>query len=291
MKLSKKIKHNAVYWLIIGCKKLVQWVPLKVALAISSIFATIGYYMVAKNRKRILTNLTNIYSSRLSKKEIKSLALATYRHWAKSIIELLSIEHWTPEQFNQIIQIEGRENLDAVWNGQQGLVCVLAHYGNWELAGAYFAKVWQIPINVVGNVLYDKKVDRLLNELRVKVGLKILSRGNALKASLTALKQNEVLAIMADYDAGGKTMRFPFLESSIDFPVASLYFAYRSKVPVLPLFVVRQDNNTHRICFEKPLQKGQYLEPEADFKHFVSQFVSLIETYIRRAPTQWAWME
>ena len=291
MKFSKKIKHEAVYWLILGFKKLVQWLPFKLAKILGSFIATVGFYLISKNRKRTLTNLHNIYSAKLTLPETKSLALATYRHWAKCVIELLSIEKWTPAQFEKVIKIERREILDNLRKENQGLICVLAHYGNWELAGAYFAKVWKESINVVGNELYDKKVDRLLNDLRENVGLKILARGNALKSSLKSIKQKEVLAIMADYHGGGETINLPFLESTIDFPVAPLYLAYRSNVPVLPLFVVRQADDTHLLCFEKPLQKGIIPDGKADFEHFVGQFVALIEKYIRRAPTQWAWME
>jgi lauroyl/myristoyl acyltransferase len=54
---------------------------------------------------------------------------------------------------------------------------------------------------------------------------------------------------------------------------------------------MRQPDDTHCVYFEKPLVKGNMQDPKADFQHFVTQFVRLIETYIRREPTQWAWME
>lgn len=291
MKLRKQIKHQAVYWLLLGLKLLVLWIPFKLAKKIAEFLAILGYYLVKKNRNRILYNLKHIYSSKLTEPELTNLAKATYRHWAKCVVELLSIQKLSAEKLQWLIRIEGQANLDAVRKLNQGLVCVLAHYGNWELLGAYYAKVHHEAINVVGNELYDKKLDQLLNQIRERAGLKILNRGNALKASLTAIKQKEVLAIMADYDGGGETVQLPFFESTIKFPTAPLYFAYRSGAPVLPIFVMRQPDDTHCVYIEKPLTIGKEKDISTDFHNFITEFVDLIETYISRAPTQWVWME
>ncbi|MDI6782549.1 MAG: hypothetical protein QME64_00450 [bacterium] len=291
MKLSKKLKHEAVYWLLLGLKWLVKSTPFTIAKKIASCLAILGYYLVAKNRNRTLTNLKNIYSSQLTGPQLTALAKATYIHWAKCVIELLSLEKFSQAQLEHLVRIEGLEYIEQAKNQNQGIVCVLAHYGNWELLGAYFAKVYKENISVVANELYDKKIDKLLNVLRANVGLTILPPGNAVKSSLEALRKNQVLAIMADYDGGGETLNLPFLESTIQFPVASLFFAYRSGAPVVPAFIMRQPDDTHCVYFEPPLVRGNQLEPKADFQHFVTQFVGLIETYIRREPTQWAWME
>lgn len=291
MKLRKHIKHQAAYWLLLGLKQLVLWIPFRLAKKIAEILAVLGYYLVKKNRVRILYNLKHIYNSKLTEPDLGKLAKATYKHWAKCVIELLSIPKLSAEKLKQLIRIEGQANLDAVRKLNQGVVCVLAHYGNWELLGAYYAKVHHESISVVGNELYDKKLDRLLNQIREQAGLKILNRGNALKASLTAIKNKEVLAIMADYDGGGETIQLPFFESTITFPTAPLYFAYRSGAPVLPVFVIRQPDDTHCVYIEKPLSIGKEQDISTDFKHFITEFVSLIETYISRAPTQWVWME
>jgi Kdo2-lipid IVA lauroyltransferase/acyltransferase len=291
MKLRKRIKHQAVYWLLLGLKRLVLWIPFSLAKKIAEYLAIIGFYLVKKNRNKILYNLKHIYSSKLTDLELTALAKATYQHWAKCIIELLSLQKLSAEKLQRLVRIEGQENLDAVRKLNKGLVCVLAHYGNWELLGAYYAKVHHETIYVVGNELYDKKLDQLLNEIREQSGLKILNRGNALKASLNAIKRKEVLAIMADYDGGGETVPVPFFQSTIKFPTAPLYFAYRSGAPVLPVFVMRQPDDTHCVYIEKPLTIGKEKEITLDFHNFINEFVGLIETYISRAPTQWVWME
>ncbi|MFB3895937.1 MAG: lysophospholipid acyltransferase family protein [bacterium] len=291
MKFKKRIKHQAVYWLLLGLKQLVLWIPFRLAKKIAEILAILGYYLVKKNRNRILYNLKHIYNSKLTDPELRKLAKATYKHWAKCVIELLSIPKFSTEKLNRLIRIEGQDNLDAARQRNQGLVCVLAHYGNWELVGAYYAKVYHEPISVVGNELYDRKLDRLLNQIREQAGLNILNRGNALKASLAAIRKKEVLAIMADYDGGGETVQLPFFESTIPFPTAPLYFAYRSGAPVLPVFIIRQPDDTHCIYIEKPLTIGKEKDISTDFRNFIAEFVGLIETYINRAPTQWVWME
>jgi Kdo2-lipid IVA lauroyltransferase/acyltransferase len=291
MKLRKRFKHQAVYWLLLGLKRLVLWIPFNLAKIIAAQLAILGFYLVKKNRNRILYNLKHIYSSKLTDSELTVLAKATYQHWAKCVVGLLSLQKLSTDRLQRLIRIEGQANLDAVRKLNKGLVCVLAHYGNWELLGAYYAKVQHETIYVVGNELYDKKLDLLLNNIREQVGLKILNRGNALKASLSAIKRKEVLAIMADYDGGGETVQIPFFESTIKFPTAPLYFAYRSGAPVLPVFVMRQPDDTHCVYIEKALTIGSDKDISTDFHSFINEFVGLIETYISRAPTQWVWME
>jgi Lauroyl/myristoyl acyltransferase len=67
-------------------------------------------------------------------------------------------------------------------------------------------------------------------------------------------------------------------------------FAMRTKAPILPMFIVRQKDDTHKIIIEPPL----YIEEKEDYKetliYNVARITKIIENYIRKYPQEWGWI-
>jgi lauroyl/myristoyl acyltransferase len=59
-----------------------------------------------------------------------------------------------------------------------------------------------------------------------------------------------------------------------------------SGAPMLPSFILR-DGDRYRIVIEDPLPIARSGDNEADLRVNVERFVRILESYVRRYPTQW----
>ena len=60
--------------------------------------------------------------------------------------------------------------------------------------------------------------------------------------------------------------------------------------PVLPMFMVRnQDGITHTLFIDDPLEITRTGSKEEDIKTHVQKYTDVIQSYVEKHPTQWAW--
>ena len=73
-------------------------------------------------------------------------------------------------------------------------------------------------------------------------------------------------------------------------PYSPVAFALKTGAAILPTFIVRQQDNSHRAIIEAPLTLQQSGDKDVDLLVNTQQFTKVIESYIRRYPEQWIWM-
>jgi KDO2-lipid IV(A) lauroyltransferase len=66
--------------------------------------------------------------------------------------------------------------------------------------------------------------------------------------------------------------------------------AQRTKAALLPCFIIRQKDDTHRIIFEKPLDLVEGKDAEETITINIQRLTNIIETYIRKYPAEWSWI-
>lgn len=67
-------------------------------------------------------------------------------------------------------------------------------------------------------------------------------------------------------------------------------FAMRTGAVILPMFIIRQSDDTHKIIVEPPLPIAQKNDEKEAIAVTMAKITDLIEQYIRRYPHEWAWM-
>ena len=67
-------------------------------------------------------------------------------------------------------------------------------------------------------------------------------------------------------------------------------FAMRTKAPIVPMFVVRQKDDTHKIIIEPPLKLEEPADDKTMIQRNTEKITQVIERYIRKYPQEWGWM-
>ena len=66
--------------------------------------------------------------------------------------------------------------------------------------------------------------------------------------------------------------------------------AQRTKAAIIPCFIIRQADDSHRIVFESPFALKQGGSPQETVILNIQRLTDIIESYIRRYPAEWGWI-
>jgi len=101
-----------------------------------------------------------------------------------------------------------------------------------------------------------------------------------------ALARGEILGIQCDRDFNNTGIAAEFFGRRAYFPRGPFAAAMVSGAAVLPSFILRQGSR-YRIVIEDELPVARGGRHAEDLQTNVERFVRLLESYVRRYPTQW----
>ena len=282
----KKLRHAIEYYSLASFTAIIRILPLAAARFIARRLADIVWYLIPIRKKVVLGNLAASLPEK-SKTELKRIARGAYAQFAQTMMELLFFPTLSPQDIGRMMTIENREVLDNALRRGKGAVLVGAHFGNWELMGAALAQSY--PISFVIGRQQNGRVDDLLNSYRVGKGIKLIPLKMALRGVLRALKNNELIAILADQDAHEDGAFVNFFGRPASTPRGPAMFALRAGCPLIMGTCIRREDGTFRIIMEEVPHPADGSE-EAMITAYTAGFTSLLEKHTRAHPTHWFWL-
>ncbi len=279
-RFKKRIKNYAIYlftkWLI----RFNRATSRSFSLKFCGLLGKLIYFLLREQRRKTLKGLKMAFG--MGPKESKELAREVFFNLGRNAVDTL--RRAGPRDFREgLVRVKGWERFKEAYRRGKGVVGLTAHLGNWELIAAWLS--WKgYPITVVGRRLYDSRLDRLLVEYREQWKERNVTVSQGAKPLLATLKRGEVVGVLAD--RGGKGVRrgaFPLFGRKILIPLGPFLLAQKVGCPLVPLFI-HLEKNFHLI------EVGQPIEPAGELTTLVGRWVEILEEFIRRYPTHWAWM-
>lgn len=261
--------------------------PYRVGFSFGGTMGKITFYLLKKERAKTLRHLTLAFGAEKTEKEIRSLARSVFENYGRSMAELVLIDKIIA-RMDDFVTAEGFDNFDKGLAAGKGVICTLAHFGNWELMGGYTAHKGY-PCVVVARQIYYEKYNELLISIRKKLKMEVIYRDNSPRAMLSVLRKNKMLGFVVDQDVDtveGVFVDFFGIPSFT--PTAPVRFAMASGAPIVPVFIVR-DGIRHRVIVEKAIAMSQTGDKERDVLTNTQTWASVQENYIRRRPDLWVW--
>jgi len=140
----------------------------------------------------------------------------------------------------------------------------------------------------------DQKLEQFLFEKRKNFGLNTIyavPRRQCITNSLKVLRNNEILFVPLDQNFGsGRGVFVEFFGQKAATATGPVVFATRTKASILPMFIVRQNADTHKIIIEPPIDMEERNNDQENILANTTKITNLIEKYIRRYPHEWGWM-
>jgi KDO2-lipid IV(A) lauroyltransferase len=266
--------------------------PLWAVELISGAFLFLGYTFTIRQRRIARESLRIAFEGAKTEEEIAQIIKKCFFNFGRGMIELLyCMSH--PHLINEKVSFEGLERVDKALAQGKGIVAVTAHFGNFPLMMLAFAHR-RYKVSCVIRPTRDEKMERFLHRKRAQAGLRTVyakPRREAVMESLSALRNNEILFVPLDQNFGSEGgIYVDFFGRKAATATGPVVFANRTKAPIIPMFIVHEDNGRHRIIIEEPIILEQGKDEQDTLYINTSRITQLIEAYIRRYPYEWAWM-
>lgn len=204
-------------------------------------------------------------------------AREVFRHFGRYLVEFFAIHTVAHPR----LQMEGGSHLTGTLSRGRGVITMTAHLGNWELA-AVFVKRLDMPIAAIALPHEDPRLDALFNRQRERCGVSVLPVGRgAAREGLRHLHRGGVLGVLADRDFSGHGVPVTLRGRRVTLPSGPATLSLRARVPVIPIFLIREGPWAFRLCVEPPI------EPDASVPALTQRYAAVLEQYLTRFPEQW----
>jgi len=264
--------------------------PLRLGRAIGPRLSAAAFKLLPRSRKRIDSHL-EIAFPELDQDRRDALRAGCIRHFGFMLAEVGWMWGARPAQIEAICEIEGMEHLDAALEGGRGAMFATGHCGNWEMLSALLPIVGKPLISAVRQ-LDNPRLDNLVNTMRTRFGTDIVPRGPAAGRRLArALARNGVGGLLIDQDIKDVPGVFvPFFGRPAWTPSGAAMLAIRMRCPLLPGFIHRRADGTHKGVVHPPLPMPTDGTLADKVEELTAAATAAIEHQIRTYPEQWVWM-
>ena len=275
------------YWVV----KIIAWfirlLPLSSALFLGRCAGLVIYYC-HKRREVAYINLKHSLSDDYSPSQIREIVKRNYMHAAMMAVELFRFPTVSKKFVDKNIEIKGYDNIENALKKNKGVIFLTAHFGNWELLGIVSSLIG-LPIKALAREQKHSKLNDLLNEFRSAHGNEIIGKGFALREIVQALRNNEIVGMVSDQSGGPDGIYLELFGRETTTPTGVINIAQRTECVVLPCFMVRKKKGKHFVSIHPPIEIQNSDDKESDMRDGLSEYLKILEGYIREYPEQWLW--
>ena len=261
--------------------------PRRVSYGIARRIADLYVLLDRRGRECVIANLQQIHQHAgvtLSPRSLHALARENFLNFAKYLVDFFHFMDIDPARLNRLIEpTELWSTLDALRARGKGVIILSAHMGNWELGVAWLA-ARGYPVHAVALQHPDPKVNNLYWRQRAARGLSVIPMGRAARGCLTALRRNEIIALVGDRDFSVSTATFEFFGKPARLPAGPAKLALATGAPILPTFMVRVAGERFRYVVGDPI----FADPTQDTVETVMRRIAhALEQVILQHSEQW----
>lgn len=288
MSRKKSIRHLIEYAGVRTVVALTSLLPLRLATALGALLGWKAYRVFGVRRRVSVDNIRRSLGYADTKAAAGRIACAAYMNSGRSFVEYALFGRLNAEKVRQIVAFEGLHHFDRALEHGRGAILFTGHFGNWELLGAGIA-AHGYPIHFLVGEQTNPRVDSLMNDLRRRHNIGIISRDVALRKVLRALKDNQFVALLADQDARRSGVFVDFLGRPASTVKGPAMFSIKNNSPIIPGFIRRVGGARHHAELQEPLWPNPDLEGEEAIVDLTQRYTDRLADAIRRYPAEYFW--
>lgn len=274
------------YWLWKISSLIWQTLPLRAGYSLASLVADIAYFAWPQGRAYARQNMARVLGRDADPRTVERLARQSLRNYCKYLVDFIRFPLLKPQDIESQVVFQGWENFDEALARGQGVILVGMHLGNWDLAAAAIA-LRRYPLNAIIEPFNPPQLDRMVQQTRSWLGLKVIPMEQATRQVLRALRQNEMLAILVDQPDTRAGVEVEFFGEPARFPGGAATLALRTGARVIPGGLVRVGERRFLGFIDSHIPFQPSGKREADIQALTQCIVSCLESWIRRYPDQY----
>jgi KDO2-lipid IV(A) lauroyltransferase len=216
-----------------------------------------------------------------SERNSDALVQEVFRSFGRYLAEFLTM-HQEPQL---CVRIAGQHHLEAVRRSGRGAVALTAHVGNWEL-GAALLQRYAPGVAVVVLPHRNPRVNQLFDRQRQRCGIRVIPLGpRTTRLCMRWLEGGGWLGMLGDLSFGSRSLQMELCGIPARVPMGPAWISLQARVPVVPMFLVREGRQAYRLAIEAPIEAGGGGRDAVET--LTRRCAAVIERYVREFATQW----
>jgi KDO2-lipid IV(A) lauroyltransferase len=218
------------------------------------------YWWRADGRRAAIANVERAFAGRLAPGAARRVVRACYRAQTCEEVETYTFPALTRDGYRRLIDVEGREHLDAALEQGRGAIVFSYHYGSMCLAMIALAHLGY-KVNVLARSIeedenplqpavrrYARGKVAALERVMERPFIVTSAQGAMMKAR-RALKEGELLYILLSVppDLARRRARVRFLGQPAEVPLGAEFIAGATAAPLIPFVVQRQADGVRHL--------------------------------------------
>ncbi len=281
----KNLQSRIEYLFFILFLKVYRLLPARIGELLLMGLALLASSVFGIRRKVALENLKKVYPE-----------LTPFQRWKLYVRQYLSMTRMISEEYLyddekmfKGMKIVGEENIRKVLEHGKGAVMVSMHIGNWELAGRYMSSIG-IPTAALMKPQRNPWFNEYTENLRRSAGVTLIHSSKSFRPIIKALRENKIIAFIADQDARHYGVRMDFLGVPASVHIGPAKTAIKTGSPIFIAICVRNPDRTFTLYYEEPIFTEDIEDTRENIIDITRKMVERMEVYIRRYPEQWFWL-
>lgn len=277
-----------LYWGMRLAQRLAAALPRRFLYSLAVVGSDVVFSLWREKRENLIANMAQVLDRDPGDRQVQALAQRSSRNYAMYLIEFFSLPHTTPADLaTGLRQVSGWEHVETALAQGHGVIFVSAHFGNWDIAGAYFAQ--HHPVSVVAETFQPARLNELVQRTRTDKGMRIIPLEHAARPLLRALQRNEIVGLVIDRPVHGQREGVPIrlFGRETHWPSGAAALAMKTGAPVLAAGCWRNPDNSYSGLIVPPIHCQMTGHWERDLQRNMQQIVAALEQIIRPHPDQW----
>ena len=266
--------------------------PFPVVCRAGDLIGTLLYRFLRQRREIGLANLRIAFPEK-SAEECEIILKKCWRNISKDMLEVPKFFVILPDMAKERVPIVGIENLKQCFAQNRGVIALSAHYGNFPIICQRLA-LDGYPLEIITARMHNKALNPMIPVMQRKMGIEPIpvNPGHRCVAmSLAWLKKGGILFLQIDQNPSEEAgVPVDFFGQKLPTFRGPVVMAMRTGAAILPMFIIRKENNNHQIIIEKPFVLKLTGNKEKDIRDNLEALSKITEGYIRRDPSFWWWI-
>lgn len=290
MRQTRGVRHTLSYLFCRALLTALGLLPRRAGLAIGRACGLLFHALSARHRRIARANLERAFGSTLAPRERERLARASFAHAGMIMADAAYFRRCATLPLEQVAVFEGTEHLLKAASGKRGVLIFSGHFGHWEMVGLLQPRIG-VPYSMIVRPLDNSRLDSYLAGLRTITGNELISKYNAARGVLRALRPGRAIGVMIDQNVRGEGGVFvDFFGTPASTTPALAIFALKTGAPIVPMFSYPLPDGRLRIRYGEPIVAIRRGTLSEDIHAITQQATRILEREIREHPECWMWM-
>ena len=247
------------------------------------------YKHVPVRRAVAMANLRLCFPDK-PREDLEKIIALCYVNVATVLFEFLYFPKFDAKSLRELVEFpeKSRNLIKAALSRGKGLVMISGHFSNWELIAFSVGLFAPERFLVIVHPLHNKVVDELTDRYRCLLGNSTVPMGNSIRASLVRLKENKIVALLADQSAAKESAPAVFCGVEVPTFQGPASFALKTGAAVHTGFLIRNEDGRYRVELEE-IDFSDLNDSEEGVRTLTQRHVARLEEYVRKYPGNWLW--